>query len=98
MQKHRAYHAIPKSSIDEIWVRVDGDEVVLIREQFFYVTEGWDVVPEIDKQGKKMCKGITVYLPPHPEAAFFDHDFRSKTYQPSIRREIINYMEMASTW
>lgn len=51
-----------------------------------------DIVPNLDKRGKKWCANKTVILTPHPRASIFDHHFLSPTYQPAINHHLKQYL------
>jgi hypothetical protein len=52
-----------------------------------------DIVPYIDRHGRKMCKDTIVMLTPHQNAAFFDHHFLSPTFKPAIKYHLMEYLK-----
>lgn len=52
-----------------------------------------DIVPFLDKTGRKRCKDSTVTLTPHRKAAFFDHHFLSPTYSEAIHHHLQEYLK-----
>ncbi len=59
-----------------------------------YRTKKWyrDIVPRFDRRGAKRERDTIVGLDSHPDAAFFDHEFQSPTYQRHIRKHLLNYI------
>lgn len=51
-----------------------------------------DIVPSLDRRGKKWCAHKTVILTPHPKASFFDHHFLSPTYEAAISHHLKQYL------
>ena len=47
-----------------------------------------DFIPRIDKSGANREKDTVVNLISHPEAAYFDHEFQSLTYQDALMDEL----------
>lgn len=52
-----------------------------------------DIVPYIDRIGRRKCKNTIITLTPHPDAAFFDHHFLSPTYKPAITHHLMQYLK-----
>jgi pimeloyl-ACP methyl ester carboxylesterase len=51
-----------------------------------------DFIPRIDKSGAEREKDTIINLVSHPEAAFFDHEFQSLTYQDALRRKLNEFL------
>ncbi len=51
-----------------------------------------DIVPKLDKSGRKRCQDTIITLQPHPKAHLNDHNFTSRTYVPEIRITTEDYM------
>jgi Protein of unknown function (DUF687) len=59
-----------------------------------YRAEWWrDFIPRFDRAGAKREKDSVVTLRSHPDAAAFDHEFMSPTYQERLQRQLIHYIE-----
>ena len=56
-----------------------------------------DFVPRIDKSGSTREKNTIINLTSHPEAAFFDHEFQSLTYQDAIVRILNQFCNYSDT-
>ena len=52
-----------------------------------------DFVPRLDVFGAMRSESTIKDLDSHPDAAFFDHEFASLTYQKKLREHIVNYIE-----
>ncbi len=60
---------------------------------FHYRAEWWrDIVPRFDRAGAKREKDTITILSSHRDAAAFDHEFMSPTYQEHLQRHIKNYI------
>lgn len=68
----------------------------ICHKAYHYVSRR-DIVPYIDKIGRKRCKETTVILTPHKDAAFFDHHFLSPTYAPAIEHHLKAYLKENGT-
>lgn len=52
-----------------------------------------DIVPKIDRMGRKRCAHSTVILTPHSDATFLDHHFSSPTFQEPIHYHLNHYLQ-----
>ncbi|MCB1181740.1 MAG: DUF687 family protein, partial [Chlamydiia bacterium] len=51
-----------------------------------------DFIPHIDKSGADREQDTIINLVSHPEAAFFDHEFQSLTYQDALVRRLNEFL------
>jgi hypothetical protein len=60
---------------------------------YHYRASGWkDIVPMIDGSGQVAAKDTVNVLSSDPEAALFDHTFRSPTYQLALKEKLDQYL------
>jgi hypothetical protein len=58
-----------------------------------YRAEWWrDFVPRFDREGAKREKSTVITLESHTNAAGFDHEFMSPTYEENLSWHITNYI------
>lgn len=68
-----------------------------ICHRIYHYVSRRDIVPKIDRSGKKRCENTIVVLTPHPKAAFFDHHFLSPTFRPAIAHHLKQYVNTQGT-